>query len=90
MRETRPSGSVGGEAAVRHEQRYPGTKVETPDTDKCRSTAPCPPPYPDNHSSLHTDIYCETVNQMLLGATKREEAEAVLDAIRQSLLSGGL
>jgi hypothetical protein len=42
------------------------------------------------HSMLHTDEYYQTVNQMLLGATTRAEAEAVLDAIRQALLSGGL
>jgi len=42
------------------------------------------------HSTLHTDAYYETVNQMLSAATTRSEVEAVLAAIRQGLLSGGL
>jgi hypothetical protein len=42
------------------------------------------------HSTLHTGAYYQTVNQMLLGATTRAEAEAALGAIRQGLLSGGL
>lgn len=42
------------------------------------------------HSTLHTGAYYQTVNQMLLGATTRAEAEAALAAVRQALLSGGL
>ncbi len=42
------------------------------------------------HSTLHTGAYYHRVNQMLAAATTRAEAEAVLAAIRRSLLSGGL
>ena len=42
------------------------------------------------HSTLHTNAYYQAVNQMLLGATNRAEAEAALKAIGQALLSGGL
>jgi Arc/MetJ-type ribon-helix-helix transcriptional regulator len=42
------------------------------------------------HSTIHTNTYYQTVNQMLGAATTRAEAEAALQAIRQSLLSGGL
>jgi hypothetical protein len=42
------------------------------------------------HSTVHTNAYYQTVNQMLGAATTRAEAEAALGAIRQSLLSGGL
>jgi hypothetical protein len=42
------------------------------------------------HSTVHTNAYYQTVNQMLGAATTRAEAEAALGAIRSALLSGGL
>ena len=46
--------------------------------------------YPAVHSTVHTNTYYQTVNQMLGAATTRAEAEAALGAIRQALLSGGM
>ena len=42
------------------------------------------------HSTLHTNQYYRTVNNLLVKATTRAEAEAILASIRQRLLSGGL
>jgi hypothetical protein len=42
------------------------------------------------HSTVNTNAYYQTVNQMLGAATTRAEAEAALEAIRKLLLSGGL
>jgi RHS repeat-associated protein len=42
------------------------------------------------HSTVHTNAYYQTVNQMLGAATTRAEALEALNAIRQRLLSGGL
>jgi hypothetical protein len=42
------------------------------------------------HSTVHTNAYYQTVNQMLGAATTRAEAEAALRAISQALLAGGL
>ncbi|MBK8214972.1 MAG: AHH domain-containing protein [Myxococcales bacterium] len=39
------------------------------------------------HSTVHTNAYYQTVNQMLGAATTRAEAEAALGAIRSALLS---
>jgi RHS repeat-associated protein len=42
------------------------------------------------HSTLHSNLYYQTVNQMLGAATTRAEAEAALGSILQALLSGAL
>lgn len=42
------------------------------------------------HSTVHTRAYYQAVNQALQAATTRAEAEAILNSLRQSLLSGGL
>lgn len=42
------------------------------------------------HSTLHTNQYYATVNDLLLGATSREEVLGALASIRSSLLGGGL
>lgn len=42
------------------------------------------------HSTLHTKRYYNTVNQILDVARTRAEVEAILRALRESLLSGGL
>ncbi|TKD12807.1 AHH domain-containing protein [Polyangium fumosum] len=41
------------------------------------------------HSTLHTNTYYQTVNQMLDTAKTQAEAEAILQDIRNILLSGG-
>ena len=42
------------------------------------------------HSTVNTRAYYQAVNQALQAATTRAEAEAILNSLRQSLLSGGL
>ena len=40
------------------------------------------------HSSMHTEGYFTSVNDMLSNVTSRQEVIDVLDQIRQTLLSG--
>lgn len=42
------------------------------------------------HSEVHSRAYYQAVNQAIQTATTRAEAEAILNSLRQSLLSGGL
>jgi hypothetical protein len=42
------------------------------------------------HAPIHTNAYYEAVNNALRQATTRQEAVQALDAIRQSILGGGL
>ena len=46
MRKICTSGSVGGEADSTNGTRYPGTKAETPDTDKREPHVELSPPIP--------------------------------------------
>ena len=40
------------------------------------------------HSNIHTKLYHETVEELLVRTTSRDEAIRVLDVVRSSLLSG--
>jgi len=68
---------------------YFGVVVNTP--RKLHSAGPTNRDYPTAvHSTLHTTKYYQKVAKIIENAETKEEAEAALNMIRNSLLNGGL